>query len=74
MLKEFPIKFDKSQVSVTPAANDLLDIGKGEELDDEKREIFHSFVAKGLFLKQKSQIGHGSNYFCTCNKSTKTQR
>ena len=56
MLKEFLIKFDKSQVPVTPAANDLFDIGKGEELDDEKRENFHSFAAKGFFLSKRARL------------------
>ena len=56
MLKEFPIKFDVSQVSNTPASNDLLDIGKGEKLNDEMREIFHSFVAKGLFVSKRARL------------------
>ena len=56
LLKDFPIKFDKSQVSVTPAANNLLDIGKGEGLNDEKREIFYSFVTKGMFVSKRARL------------------
>ena len=56
MIDEFPVKFDKNTTQETPAGNDLLDTGRGEELDNEKREIFHSFVAKGLFLSKRARI------------------
>ena len=36
--------------------NDLLDAGRGSLLDDEKRETFHSFVAKGLFVSKRARI------------------
>ena len=56
MIDDFPIKFDEDTTQETPAGNDLLDTGRGEELDNEKREIFHSFVAKGLFLSKRARI------------------
>lgn len=56
MIDEFPINFDENATQETPAGNDLLDTGRGEELDNEKREIFHSFVAKGLFLSKRARI------------------
>ena len=56
MLTEFPIKFKEGQGVATPATSDLLCIGKGEKLDDEKREIFHTFVAKGLFLSKRARL------------------
>ena len=56
MFNEFPIKFDEKDIAVTPAANDLLSIGKGEKLNGEKREVFHTFVAKGLFLSKRARL------------------
>ena len=56
MLDEFPIKFDESVKQETPAANDLLDAGRGELLPDKEREVFHSFVAKGLFLSKRARL------------------
>ena len=56
MLDEFPIKFEKNQTSATPAANDLLSVGKGEKLDEKKRQIFHTFIAKGLFLSKRARL------------------
>ena len=56
MLKAFPIKFDGKKGPSTPAGIDLLSIGKGEKLNDEMREIFHTFVAKGLFLSKRARL------------------
>jgi len=56
MLDEFPVKFGENDKQETPAANDLLDAGRGELLDDEKRECMHSFVAKGLFLSKRARL------------------
>ena len=49
MLKEFPIKFDESQVSVTPAANNRLDTGKGEILHTKNLKFF-------IVLSQKDYL------------------
>ena len=38
-----------------PAACDLFSPGTGEMLNDEKREDFHTFVAKGLFASKRAQ-------------------
>ncbi|CAJ1946144.1 unnamed protein product [Cylindrotheca closterium] len=56
MLNEFPVKFKENEGCKTPASNDLLSIGKGEKLDDEKRETFHTFIAKGLFLSKRARL------------------
>ena len=56
MNDEFPIKFGDDVTQETPAGNDLLDAGRGALLDDERREIFHSFVAKGLFLSKRARL------------------
>ena len=56
MLEEFPIKFEKGQIAVTPAGVDLLSAGKGKKLDDNFREIFHTFIAKGLFVSKRARL------------------
>ena len=56
MLEEFPIKFGSDDVQETPAGNTLLDVGKGRLLDDERKEVFHSFVAKCLFLSKRARL------------------
>ena len=56
MNDEFPIKFGDDVTQETPAGNDLLDAGRGALLDDERREIFHSFVAKGIFLSKRARL------------------
>jgi hypothetical protein len=56
MLEGFVIKFDANATQETPAANDLLDAGRGKLLNDEQREIFHSYVAKGLFLSKRARL------------------
>jgi hypothetical protein len=47
MIDEFPVKFDETVTQETPAANDLLEAGRGELLSDDLRETFHSYVARG---------------------------
>ena len=56
MINEFPIKFGEDDKQETPAGNDLLDAGRGTLLNDERRETFHSFVAKGLFVSKQARI------------------
>ena len=56
MLEEFPVKFNEDEKQESPAGNDLLDVGRGELLEDDQREVFHSFVAKGLFLSKRARV------------------
>ncbi|CAJ1938132.1 unnamed protein product [Cylindrotheca closterium] len=56
MLNEFPVKFKENEGCKTPASNNLLSIGKGGKVDDEKRETFHTFIAKGLFLSKRARL------------------
>jgi len=56
MLDEFPIKFAEAHKQATPAGNDLMRAGTGNLLDKKKRECFHSFVAKGLFLSKRARL------------------
>jgi hypothetical protein len=56
MIDEFPVKFDETVTQETPAANDLLEAGRGELLSDDLRETFHSYVARGLFLSKRARL------------------
>ena len=53
MIEDFPVKINK--ISKTSAAENLLDIGTGKLLNKAKSEIYHTTVAKGLFLCKRSR-------------------
>ena len=56
MLAELPVKFQEGDKQETPAATNLLEVGKGAKLDPKRHEIFHSFVAKNLFLSKRARL------------------
>ena len=51
----FPLITHYIQHADTPAAGNLFDVGTGKELDTKQREMFHTFVAKGLFLCKRAR-------------------
>ena len=53
MVEDFPVKICK--ISKTPAAENLLDISTGKLLNKANSEIYHTTVAKGLFLCKRSR-------------------
>ena len=55
MLHDFPIQFRKEQVATTPASEKIFITGMGKPLENTRREIFHTFVAKGLFLSKRAR-------------------
>ncbi|CAJ1944948.1 unnamed protein product [Cylindrotheca closterium] len=56
MLEDFPIKFNKDSKQETPAGNDLLEAGKGKLLSAEYRQIFHTTVARGLYVSKRAHL------------------
>ena len=56
MLEEFPVKFKAGESQETPAGTNLLEPGKGAPLDLQRKETFHSFVAKALFLSKRARL------------------
>ncbi|CAJ1935770.1 unnamed protein product [Cylindrotheca closterium] len=56
MLEEFPIKFNKDSKQETPAGNDLLEAGKGKLLNAEYCQIFHTTVARGLYVSKRAHF------------------
>ncbi|CAJ1968998.1 unnamed protein product [Cylindrotheca closterium] len=56
MLEDFPVKFNKDSKQETPAGNDLLEAGKGKLLNAEYRQIFHTTVARGLYVSKRARL------------------
>jgi hypothetical protein len=55
MINKFPVKLGKKDVAKTPAADSLFNLGTGMKLDTKRSEIFHTFVAKVLFLCKRAR-------------------
>jgi hypothetical protein len=55
MLNDFPVKLGKKDMAKTPARDNLFNLGTGAKLDMKRLEIFHTFVAKGLFLCKRAR-------------------
>ena len=56
MIDEFPAEeFNKYHKAATPTAEDLFETGSGPKLGQRKKEIFHTIVAKGLFVAKRAR-------------------
>jgi hypothetical protein len=55
MINDFPVKLGKKDVAKAPAADSLFNLGTGAKLGMKRSEIFHTFVAKGLFLCKRAR-------------------
>jgi hypothetical protein len=58
MIKEFPTNLRNKKPSPTPAGHDLFDQHDNiayKKLEPTKKELFHSMVAKGLFLASRGR-------------------
>mgnify|MGYP006875443369 CR=1 FL=1 len=56
MLEDFPVNYGVAHIQCTPAAGCLFDKGKGKRLEPERKELFHLFVARGLFLSKRARL------------------
>ncbi|CAJ1935845.1 unnamed protein product [Cylindrotheca closterium] len=56
ILEDFLIKFNKESKQETPAGNDLLEAGKGKLLSAEYHQIFHTTVARGLYVSKRASL------------------
>jgi hypothetical protein len=45
----------KNDATKMPAADSVFNLGTGAKLDMKRSEIFHTFVAKGLFLCKRAR-------------------
>ena len=55
MLDDFSVQFKPTDTEPSPAANDLFAEGDGPLLDQARKEEFHTFTAKGLFLCKRAR-------------------
>jgi hypothetical protein len=55
MLSDFPIKFNKTDKAASPAGDSLFHEGQGKKLETARAEIYHTTVAKGLFLCKRAR-------------------
>jgi len=55
MLNDFPIQFTSEDSAPTPAPTDLHVTGTSPKLPPKEAEIFHTFVAKALFLCKRAR-------------------
>ena len=54
MLEDFPVKLKSKDVARTPAGDTLFQKGSGGPLDKTRSKIFHTMIAKGLFLCKRA--------------------
>ena len=56
MVKDFSINFNEEDIAVTPAAENLFNVDESNELDNKRKEEFHTFVAKCLFACKHARL------------------
>jgi hypothetical protein len=55
MVDDFSTVFKPSDTAPTPAAEDLFAAGDGDDLEKQRSEEYHTFVAKGLFACKRAR-------------------
>ncbi len=55
MLEDFPYEFKSTDKVATPANENLFNVDDSKLLDSKRKEIFHTFVAKALFLSKRGR-------------------
>jgi hypothetical protein len=55
MLRDFPEQLKDTDLSKTPAGDDLFNHGQGKKLEKERAEQYHTMVLKGLFLGKRTR-------------------
>ena len=55
MLDDFKAKYKLDGTAKTPAGSDLFHQGSGEELERQRKEDFHTFTAKSLFVCKRAR-------------------
>jgi hypothetical protein len=53
--ERLPSETWEEDVAKTPARDNLFNLGTGAKLDTKRLEIFHTFVAKGLYLCKRAR-------------------
>jgi hypothetical protein len=55
MVDDFSTEFKANETAPTPAAEDLFAEGEGKDLEKQRAEEYHTFVAKGLFACKRAR-------------------
>ena len=55
MLDEFPMRFGFNDVATTPASSNLFEKKNSRLLKKETSEVYHTYVAKCLFLSKRAR-------------------
>ena len=55
IIKTFPEEIKNGDVALTPASNDVFQVGESKLLNKEKRKMFHAIVAKYIFVAKRSR-------------------
>jgi hypothetical protein len=55
MLKHFPQTFKENEVATTNASDTLFNEGQGRKLHQERADMYHTMVAKALFLCKRAR-------------------
>jgi hypothetical protein len=67
MLNDLTVKLGKKDMAKTPAGDNLFNLGTAAKLDTKRLEIFHTCLAKGLFLCKRARpdIQQAISVLCT---------
>ena len=55
MIDSCPVKIDEAAVVATPARNNLMQSGEGKLFIDKRQKVFHTCVAKVIFIGKRSR-------------------
>ena len=55
MIEDFPVKLKITDTANSPAGDGLFDQGQGRKLPEERADIYHTMVTKGLFLCKRAR-------------------
>ena len=70
MVGDFPVRLDRKRSVRTPALENVFNEPKGKPLSKAQAEVFHTFIAKALFLSKRARldIRPTVSVLCTCVK------
>ena len=71
MVDDFSKKLKSTDTTMTPAGENLFDVGDDEPLDKARMEEFHTTVAKGLFVSKQARPDIQPTIVGLCTRVTK---
>jgi len=55
MVDGSPFNLSKCDTALTPASKNLFEVGTGKILDVSRKEMYHSYVAKAIFMSKRAR-------------------